>query len=211
MKKLLSILLTLVLLCGVSVSALAADEPLRIAWWGSEVSNAFQLELCDMFTKATGIEYEAEYLGWNDYWVKMNTLAAASDLPDVIRQDYSRIQAYVDKGLLMDLNELVEAGKIDLSKVSDSALSSGVFDGKLYGINIGSNAFCFIQNEKLIKDAGMELLPQDATWEDFEKFCLEYTEKTGKLAVSLPGFDMNVPRPQQRSGSLQRRSEVPRL
>lgn len=28
-----------------------------------------------MFTKATGIEYEAEYLGWNDYWVKMNTLA----------------------------------------------------------------------------------------------------------------------------------------
>ena len=106
MKKLLSILLTLMLLCGVSASALAADEPLRIAWWGSEVSNAFQLELCDMFTKATGIEYEAEYLGWNDYWVKLNTLAAASDLPDVIRQDYSRIQAYVDKGLLMDLNEL---------------------------------------------------------------------------------------------------------
>lgn len=199
MKKLLSILLTLMLLCGVSASALAADEPLRIAWWGSEVSNAFQLELCDMFTKATGIEYEAEYLGWNDYWVKMNTLAAASDLPDVIRQDYSRIQAYVDKGLLMDLNELVEAGKIDLSKVSDSALSSGVFDGKLYGINIGSNAFCFIQNEKLIKDAGMELLPQDATWEDFEKFCLEYTEKTGKIAVCLPGFDMSVFRIRARS------------
>ena len=32
MKKLLSILLTLMLLCGVSASALAADEPLRIAW-----------------------------------------------------------------------------------------------------------------------------------------------------------------------------------
>ena len=31
MKKLLSILLTLMLLCGVSASALAADEPLRIA------------------------------------------------------------------------------------------------------------------------------------------------------------------------------------
>lgn len=99
----------------------------------------------------------------------------------------------------MDLNELVEAGKIDLSKVSDSALSSGMFDGKLYGINIGSNAFCFIQNEKLIKDAGMELLPQDATWEDFEKFCLEYTEKTGKIAVCLPGFDMNVFRIRARS------------
>ena len=192
MKKLLSILLALMLLCSISLSASAADEPLRIAWWGSEVSNAFQLELCDMFTAATGIEYEAEYLSWSDYWVKLNTLAAASDLPDVIRQDYSYIQAYVDKNLLMDLNELVEAGKIDLSKVSESALSGGMFDGKLYGINIGSNGFCFIQNEKLLKDAGMELLPQDATWDDFEKFCLEYTEKTGKIAICLSGFDMSV-------------------
>lgn len=199
MKRLLSLLLTFMLLCSVSVSALAADEPMRISWWGSEYSNAFQIELCDMFTKATGIEYEAEYLSWNDYWVKMNTLAAASDLPDVIRQDYSRIQAYVDKGLLMDLNELVEAGKIDLSKVSDSALSSGVFDGKLYGINIGSNAFCFIQNEKLLKEAGMELLPQEASWEDFENFCLEYTEKTGKIAVCLLGLDFAVLRIRARS------------
>ncbi|MGI6634909.1 MAG: ABC transporter substrate-binding protein [Christensenellales bacterium] len=201
MKKFLSVLLLLALFCGVGVSALAANEPVRIAWWGSEVSNAFQLELCDMFTKATGIEYEAEYLSWSDYWVKMNTLAAASDLPDVIRQDYSRIQGYVEKGLLMDLNELVEANKIDLNKVSDSALSGGVFDGKLYGINIGSNAFCFIQNEKLLKDAGMALLPRDATWEDFEKFCLDYTEKTGKIAVSLPGFDLNVFRIRARSQS----------
>lgn len=191
MKKLLSLLLTLVVLCGVSASALAAEEPMTIIWWGSELSNGYQLELCDMFTQATGIEYEAEYLSWNDYQVKLNTLAAASDLPDVIRQDYSFIKTYADKGLLMDLNELVEADKIDLSNVSESALSSGMFDGKLYGINIGSNAYCFIQNEKLLKDAGMELLPQDATWEDFEKFCLEYTEKTGKIAFCVNAIDLN--------------------
>lgn len=192
MKKLLTLVLCLMLGCTMGSGALASEEPMRIAWRGSQVSNAFQLELCDMFSKTTGIAYEAEYLGWADYWVKMNTLAAASDLPDVIRQDYSQIQAYVDKGLLMDLNELVEAGKIDLSKVSQSALPSGLFGGKLYGINIGSNAFCFITNKKLVKEAGMEPLALDATWEDFEKFCLAYHEKTGKLAVCLPGFDLNV-------------------
>ena len=123
MKKLLAVLLTAVLVLSCA-TALAAEEPVRVAWWGSESSNKVYLTFSDMFTEATGIEYEAEYLAWGDYWTKINTLAAANDMPDMVRMDYAYIKNYVDKGLLLDLTSLVAEGKIDLSNVADSAITN---------------------------------------------------------------------------------------
>ena len=183
MKKLVSLLLCLLL--TLSCVTAMAQEPLRISWWGSGAVNAFQLELCDMYKAKFGIEYEAEYVSWADYWTKMNTLAASSDLPDVMRQDYGRIAPYAEKGLLMDMTPLVEAGKIDLSNVPANAISNGYFDGKLLAINVGSNALGLIFNKKLIEDAGMEPIPTDATWADFIQYCLDYHEKSGGIALTL--------------------------
>lgn len=183
MKKLLAVSLVAALLC--SACTALADDILRMAWWGSESSNALYLDEAEMFVKATGIEYEPEYLSWDDYWTKMNTLAAAGDLPDVMRQDYSVIKSYADKNLLMDLTPLVESGAIDLSDVDESAYSGGVFDGKLVGINVGSNAFGFITNTALVREAGMELLSEDASWADMEDFVLAFHQKTGLYGIDL--------------------------
>ena len=185
MKKFVAIFLVMSMLLG--GVALAADEPLRVAWWGSESSNALYLGEADLFTKATGIEYEAEYLSWGDYWTKINTLAAANDLPDTLRMDYQYILNYVDKDQLMDLTPLVESGAIDLSKVPDSAISGGRFGKGLYGINAGSNGLTMAVNAKLVQDAGMEVLANDATWEDFEAWAIEFHEKTGLYGADLFG------------------------
>lgn len=185
MKKVFALFLALsMLLCGVAL----ADEPLRIAWWGSESSNALYLGEADLFQKATGIEYEAEYLSWDDYWTKINTLAAAGDLPDTLRMDYAYILNYVNKGQLMDLTPLVASGAIDLSKVPDSAISGGRFGDGLYGINAGSNGLCMAVNEKLVTDAGMEVPSNEMTWEEFEKWVIEFHEKTGKYGADLFGL-----------------------
>ena len=185
MKKVFALFLALsMLLCGVAL----ADEPLRVAWWGSESSNALYLGEADLFQKATGIEYEAEYLSWDDYWTKINTLAAAGDLPDTLRMDYAYILNYVNKGQLMDLTPLVASGAIDLSKVPDSAISGGRFGDGLYGINAGSNGLCMAVNEKLVTDAGMEVPSNEMTWEEFEKWVIEFHEKTGKYGADLFGL-----------------------
>lgn len=164
--------------------------------WGSESSNALYLGEADLFTKTTGIEYEAEYLSWDDYWTKINTLAAANDLPDTLRMDYAYILNYVNKNQLMDLTPLVESGAIDLSKVPDSAISGGRFGEGLYGINAGSNGLCMAVNEKLVTDAGMEVPSNEMTWEEFEKWAIEFHEKTGKIrrgSVRPEGLQRRVP------------------
>ena len=186
MKKLVALFLVLTMMLG--GVALAAEEPLRVAWWGSESSNALYLGEADLFTKATGIEYEAEYLSWDDYGRKINTLAAANDLPDTLRMDYAYILNYVEKHQLMDLTPLVESGAIDLSKVPDSAISGGRFGEGLYGINAGSNGLCMAVNEKLVKDAGMEVPSNEMTWEEFEAWAIEFHEKTGLYGTDLFGL-----------------------
>ena len=186
MRKLVALFLVLSMLCG--GAALAADEPLRVSWWGSESSNALYLGEADMFSEATGIEYEAEYLSWDDYWTKINTLAAAGDLPDTLRMDYQYILNYVEKNQLMDLTPLVESGAIDLSKVPDSAISGGRFGEGLYGINAGSNGLCLAINEKLVTDAGMEVTTNEMTWEEFEAWAIEFHEKTGLYGTDLFGL-----------------------
>lgn len=187
MKKLCAFLLVAaMLLCA--ATAFAAVEPLRLTWWGSESSNALYLSVSDMFQEATGIEYEAEYLSWDDYWTKLNTLAAANDLPDCLRMDLQYIKSYVDKGLLMDLTELVEKGLIDLSDVPESAISGGMSNGGLYGINAGSNSLGILYNAKMIEDAGMQVPTNELTWEEFEQFVIELHEKSGKFGTDLWGM-----------------------
>jgi len=186
MKKFLCLLTVFALL--LTGAALADDEPLRVSWWGSESSNALYLGEADLFKEATGIDYEAEYLSWDDYWTKINTLAAANDLPDTFRMDYQYILNYVNKGQLMDLTPLVESGAIDLSKVPDSAISGGRFGEGLYGINAGSNGLCMAVNEKLVLDAGMEVPSNEMSWEEFEAWVIAFHEKTGKFGADLFGL-----------------------
>ena len=187
MKKLCAVLLAMMLALSMT-TALAGEEPLRLTWWGSESSNALYLSVSDMFQETTGIEYEAEYLAWDDYWTKLNTLAAANDLPDCVRMDLQYIKSYVDKNLLLDLTELVEKGLIDLSDVPESAISGGMFNGGLYGINAGSNSLGLLYNTKMITDAGMTVPANDVSWEEFEKFVVEFHEKTGMYGTDLWGM-----------------------
>lgn len=191
MKKLLAIFMAVMML--LVCAAALADDPVRVAWWGSESSNKVYLTFSDMFTEATGIEYEAEYLSWGDYWTKINTLAAANDMPDMVRMDYAYIKNYVDKGLLLDLTPLVAEGKIDLSDVPDSAISGGRFGDGLYGINAGSNGLVLAINAKLVADAGMEVPTNEMTWAEFVDWTIQFHEKTGLLGTDLFNLkDFNV-------------------
>ena len=188
MKKLTALLLTVAMLLSLSAAAFA-DEPMRMCWWGSESSNKIYLDVMDMFKEATGTDVEPEYYSWDDYWTKLNTLAAGQDLPDTLRMDYQYIKSYVEKGLLLDLTPLVESGAIDVSDVPESVLSGGMMNGGLYGINAGSNGLCMITNRKLVEDAGMEVPTNEMTWDEFEQWVLEFHEKTGKYGVDMEGFD----------------------
>ena len=160
-------------------------EMLTVGWWGVQDVHDYTLKAGDYFTGKTGIALESTYQSWGDYWQKMTVLAASNDLPDIMRQDYGLFTTYAEKGLLAPLDEFIESGIIDASKIDPSLIDATRIDGKLYGLSVGANALIGICNDELIAEAGMEKPSADFDFDDYEAWCIEFAGKTGKFAQTL--------------------------
>lgn len=137
------------------------EVTLRFNWWGSDTRHKITQEVIDAFQKDhPKIKIKGEYGEWSGYWDKLATTVAANDAPDVIQMDEKYLREYADRGALLDLKK---ADGLDTGKFEPDTLGAGEFDGGLYGLNAGINAFTIVANPALFKAAGVAL-PDDKTW-----------------------------------------------
>jgi multiple sugar transport system substrate-binding protein len=174
-----------------SEAAAPAEEQieLRIAWWGSQSRHDRTIQVIEMFEELhPNIDIVYEFSAWDDYWTKVATQAAGGNLPDIMQQDYARIEEWNDRGLLLPLDDFVADGTLDFSNVSESELDGGRIDGKLYAINLGTNSQNIILDADAFAEAGIELPRQDWTWDEFEQIVMELHDKLGIWGMG-PGLD----------------------
>lgn len=161
---------------------------IRIAWWGNQLRNDTTVAMLDAYVAENPtVKYEAEFTDWSGYWDKLATQAASNNLPDIIQQDYAYIGQYHSKGQLANLSEFTQSGKLDVSNISDSILSLGSFDEKLYALCAGVNAVGMIYNTRLAKEAGVEV-PMRFTYEEFMDIAAKVYEKTGIPSTVAGGY-----------------------
>lgn len=152
---------------------------LRIMWWGSDTRHEATLKVIRLFEeKYPHITFSEEYLGSDGYWDKLNILVAGGNAPDIIQLG-NNYPDYYAKDALLDLTPYM-GNEFDISNIDSSIVSSGMIDDKLYGVNLGSNAFGIIYNKELIAQAGLEEPQQDWTWDEFEAYMRDLKE-------ALPG------------------------
>ena len=174
-----------------SAQAPAGDVTIRVAWWGNQLRNDTTVAMLDAFVAENpNVKYEAEFTDWSGYWDKLATQAASNNLPDILQQDYSYIAQYYNKNQLANLSEFVDSGKIDVSNVSDSILSLGKFDDKLYALCAGVNAVGMLYNTRLAQEAGVTV-PLRPTYEDINDISAKVYAATGIHSVS-PGGDVAI-------------------
>lgn len=184
------LLLAGVLLVVQSLAAFAQEQvTLRIAWWGSQDRHDRTLAVIELFEQRyPHIKIEAEFAGWADYWDRIATQAAGRNLPDIFQQDMQYIDLYSSRGMLADLTPYVQSGAFDRTYISDSELSGGMLRGKLYGINLGSNALVGLYDPEIFAQAGVEPPPADWTWDDFVAIAEQVHKETGiYFAGGMPG------------------------
>jgi multiple sugar transport system substrate-binding protein len=153
---------------------------LRIAWWGSQSRHDRTIKVIEMYeAQNPNIDIVYEFAGFDDYWTKLATEAAGGNLPDIMQQDYARIEEWVSRDLLMPLDSYVDNGALDFSNVNPNTLEGGVLDGKLYAVNLGNNSQSFVLDVDAFAKAGIELPPDNWTWADFERITMELHDKLG--------------------------------
>lgn len=164
---------------GASSGSGGGTAELRMTWWGSQVRHDATLKVIDLFEKKyPNIKISAEYLGSDGYWDKLNTQIAGGNAPDLIQLG-NNYPDYVARGALLDIAPYL-GKEINVSDFDQATVDSGRLDGKLYGINLGSNAFGIAYNTALIKKAGLQPPAGNWTWEEFGKYAQDLTKALGK-------------------------------
>lgn len=178
-----------------SASASGNQSPvtLRIAWWGGQARHDYTLKVIDMYEKLhPNVTIEPEYAAFDDYWKKLAPQAAANQLPDVIQMDISYLNQYADRNQLADLTPYTKDGTLDVSSVNENTLSGGVVDGKLYAMNLGSNALAMFVDPAMLQSMGVEKPENGWTWDQLDELGAK-AKAQGKYLMSDLRHDVFFP------------------
>lgn len=186
-----------VLMASAAVPSFAQDLSgnIRFSWWGANVRNEKTERILKLFeSEHPGVTITREPGEFNAYWDKLNVQAASGNQPCSITMQSRLLAQYADPAILRPLDDLVADGTLDVSGIEKSVLDSGRgADGKLYFIPHGVFYFAILMNKTQIEKAGMQIPPNDWTWDDFAKFARELATKlpAGSYAAGNLGNNMN--------------------
>lgn len=187
---LLITLLVALLLTSVAVVSAQDTVELSVTWWGSQNRHDRTIQVIEMFeAENPNIDVTYEFVGWTDYWTKVNTQVAGGNVACVMQQDYKFMTEWAQRGLLRPLDDLIESGAIDTSGVGESVIESGKVDGEVYGISLGTNSQAIIIDADAFEAAGVELPAWDWTWDDFEAISTQIHEATGIWSIAYGIWD----------------------
>lgn len=181
----LIVLMVVTVIVGFSSPMYSAKKdtgPLRIMWWGSQTRHDRTLAVLDLFTKETGIRFEPEFYGFDDYIAKLNILIASGDAPDIMQMG-GNFPTYMDH--IEFLNKYISRGKIDTKNTDKSFLSITTLEGKVIGLSSGTNSPAIAYDPELFKKAGVPLPTFKWTWDEWENAVLTIHQKLGILGCSL--------------------------
>ena len=177
MKKILALVIALMMI--MTVTAFAETIELRVAWWGGQERHNNTMAAMDAYAAENGVSIGYEYNSWGSYFETLATQAVGKNLPDMLQMSTTDIINYATNGQIVDLNQFVEEGLIDLTYVDPASLSGGTVNGMLAGFTTGTNTVTVIYNKAIFDQAGVEYPTDDWTWSDYIATVQEIYEATG--------------------------------
>ncbi len=115
----------------------------------------------------------------------VTTAIASNSTPDILVVDNPDNARYASTGALADLTDRVKAwGQGD--KYFPGPWNSTIFDGKNYGIPLGSNTIVLWINADLAKAAGLDVANPPKTWDDLTNWAAKLTDQSkGVFGITL--------------------------
>lgn len=168
---------------------------IQYAFWGDELERQQKEEFCaafsDIYPNAT---VEFVHIP-SDYYLKLQTLAAAGDLPDtygVTSQNVARMAP-----VSMSLDGFMEQYPDLVATVPKACLDAGLYDGNYYCLVTAIDPYNMAINKDIFADAGVPIPEDGWTMDDLEALLPQLTkvdESTGRteyyaLAVTVYNCD----------------------
>ena len=170
-KRVFGLMLILVLVSGLvpAASTFARDEvTITYAIWDNNQLPAHE-QIMDAFMAANpGIKVEIQVVPWGNYWEKLQTAVAGGEAYDVFWMNGPNFPVYASKGVLMNLQDLVDAGEVDPSVYPASLVNLYSYEGNLYGVPKDFDTIGLYYNVDMFDKAGVAYPTADWTWDDLK-------------------------------------------
>ncbi len=172
-----------------------SEEPvtIKITWWGGQTRHDYTQQLLDLYTQLhPNVTFEALPSGWDGYFDKLSTQTASGSMPDIVQMDYLYISTYSKNNSLADLQQFIDDGTLDVSKIDEALLKTGNVGGKQTGLVLSTSLMAVGYNPEVLAEAGVAEPTSSWTWDDFITINKTVKEKTGKFGAALsPVIDTN--------------------
>ena len=110
----------------------------------------------------------------------MATQTAGGNAPDLIQMDYRYLFEYARRETLLPLDKL-----LPLTDFSTNDRNGGKVDGKLYGVNLGSNSKAMVYDTAMLAKVGVKAVDPKWTWSDFAKISAEISKDQPRQVLGL--------------------------
>lgn len=188
MKKLLSLVLAIVMLCSVASLSVAEDkEPVTIeflCWGAAETTTApaFEAMINGFMAKYPWITVEVTESNYDGVNTSLQTRCASGDAPDVAQVSNQWVAALCELDSVLPLEDYFNAETI--ADFYTGSMEGTIIDGKHYSAAWIMQPFGLYCNMDLLAAAGYDHVP--ATWNEFIKMsydvaALGNTAEGGKI------------------------------
>jgi multiple sugar transport system substrate-binding protein len=163
-------------------------------WW-SDAERAMGEALVADFEKANpGIRVEQNYIAYNDYHSKINTMIASGTTPDIMYLNEFLVNEWGEKGVTADLSSYYRDKGIDpKTYYVNSALYTT--SGHLWGVNVTSTTVVLYYNKQMFRDAGITPPPDSAvspwSWDQYVAAAKNLTKDANGRTPNDAGFNYN--------------------
>ena len=192
MRRVLLALLVVACLGAVGVAvwrsgSTDADDVIELTvwdWWSPTSSDDYERyfgEIKEIFEQEhPGIRIRYQFVPFATYMQKLTTGYCGPNPPDVYQCSVSWAQTLWERGVLMELTDLVaRTPELRMEQFLEAAVRHNQLDGHIYGIPIILDAECLVYNLDMFEKAGLPTDPYAiGTWDDLRRFAKALTRET---------------------------------
>jgi multiple sugar transport system substrate-binding protein len=182
----------IVLASELGARASSLKSPITIPlWWAPHEIAGAQAAYDTYFTPDSGVTVQFEFIG-SDYFPKVFTNLVSGNPYDIITFNSTDTPQFIDRGLLLPLDDLIARDGFDLEDFDSKALEQWTYDGKLYGLSNDMGSFHCYFNLDLFEKAGIKppSSTDEWTWDQLMEYAEALTVKEGDQIVQY-GFAAN--------------------
>ncbi|MFB5269970.1 extracellular solute-binding protein [Paenibacillus enshidis] len=178
--KALSIIMCLILIltaCTPGQSSGGSGDKVKITWWDTMTSDASVAAINKIISEYEeahpNITIERTYVSYSDIKTKLLLGSIGNQGPDIVWIDSADHQTFSAAGVLANLTQEIEEWG-QAKHYIEGPWSSTVYNGRNYGVPVGSNNLALYYNTDLFKTAGLQ---PPANWDELQAAAKKLSNK----------------------------------